>query len=643
MSTMDNRLQAAREAGLRGQHQQAVDLCVAVLQEKPGDPTAVAFLGLSLWRASAFAQAVDVLQQALRHFTAQEELNVALLDSWRALGQQELALQFAAKLSDELLARPMLKSWKAALKQGVDALGPGVLVEDRLSRLFDHGLFEQAEQELAPQIQAHPRWGRGQVLRAWLMFGRSGRGVPAEILLFPKATTEATDVEARWRSALANAMSDYRGKIVAQLQTALKLLPDDSQALSLLARMRFEEGQGKAEVAAVAAQRGSQLLGPFPLRAAIDPRLAGVAAVKLLEPATTMVILEPRSAGAYLDVTGAAGPALTCARYVGDALDAKVAAGSDVVLFKDGSALCDPLTHALGELTDYFSDSWIALGSTREVMLRDLPVVGVSGTAISLLGASARFYGHWLLDHLLRLRAIDQHPGATQASVLVEDGMPASHYEALRLLLGPDAVIRRIAPGHCVQVDRVLFAGPDVFFPHLMRRDLPPMASVAPSSIDGLAYLRERMLAALGRPGRQGRRILVRRRSSTRRVLNEDEVCRMLVSRWGFEEVYPETLGFADQVRRFHDADVVVGAQGSALSNCVFCAPGTRVIAMCSGFAANFPSWAHALQSLGMQHCFVVGEAQQNSHFLAIQCDFRVDPEALGNALAGLGVAPLTA
>jgi len=636
---MDSRLQAAREAALQGQHQRAVDLCVAVLQDRPGDPMAVAFLGLSIWRAGAFAQAVDVLRQALQHFPAQEELNLALLDCWRGLGQEALALQFAGALAPELLARPMLRSWRAALTQGVGALGPGVGVEDRLTRLYDKGLFAQAEQELTPWLATYPGWGRGQVLKALLMFGSSGRGVPAEALQFPQGATQARDVEARWRQALAGAMSDCRSKILEQVEIALKLLPEDPQALALRARMRFEEGQGHAEVAAVLAQRGSQLQGPLPLRVALDPRLVDVADVELLEAAAIMVIPEPRSAGQRLDLTGAVGPALTCARYVGEAPQAKVAAGSDVVWLQDGSALCDPLTHALGELTDYFSDSWIALGSTRQVMLRELPVSRVPGTAVSLLGSSAKFYGHWLLDHLLRLRALVQHPLFPGARVLVDEGMPASHYDALRLLLGPQATLQRIEPGHCVQVERLLFAGADVFFPHLTRRELPPMASVSPASAGGLAFLRERMLAALGNPARRGGRIVVRRRSTTRRVLNEEELCDALVRHWGFEELYPETLDFSEQVRRFHDADVVVGAQGSALSNCVFCAPGARILALCSGFAANFPSWAHALESLGMQHCFVVGEAERGSHFLAIQCDFRVDLEVLGNALTGLGVA----
>ncbi len=636
----DSRLLAAHEAGLRGNHQQAVDLCVAVLKERPGDPTACAFLGLSLWRGRAYSQAVDVLQQALRQWPTQPDLNLALMDAWRALGQEERALQLAAALPAEVLANPMFRTWRAALSHGVAELGPGLGHEDRLARMYDQGLLEAFEKELIPTIQAHPRWRKGRFFQALLRFSRRGQAVTEAMLCCPKDAS-ADDIGSEWRKALGEALSAYRDHLMSQIVDAEGECPEDPQTRVLLARLKFENGVefSKAEVDAVAAQIDKPLCGPVPLRPALASDTKAMT-VNLLEPAAVIDIPVPRSFGASFDLTHAIGRALTSARYVSAAVNAKVTAGSDVVVLNDGSGVCDPLTHALGELANYVSDSWIVLGSTSQVLLRDLPVTHVEGPAISLLGASARFYGHWLLDHLLRLRSVLEHPLASRACVLVEDKMPASHYESLQLLLGPDTVLRRIAPGHCVQADSLLFAGPDVFFPHLLRRYAPASPSVAPSSIGGMAFLRGRMLASLGIQQRRGRRYVVRRSSGTRRVLNEVALCEMLVNRWGFEELFPETLSFADQVRHFHDADVIVGVQGSALSNCVFCAPGTRVVALCSRFAANFPAWAYALECSGVQHCFVVGEAEQGSHFLAIQCDFHIDLEALNNALLSLGVTP---
>lgn len=617
-------LEAARQSSLEGRHQRAVDLCMSVLRQSPGDPRALAFLALALWRASAFAQAADVLQHALRHFPAQEELSLALLESWLAIGLGEKALQFAAGLPEVVLSRPAFRS----------------RIEDRLVRLLKAGEFIQCEKELLPLMQAQPRWAFAQTLLLSIMFNCSGRGVPAGAL---RGQGTAAELGEAWRRELAAAMSNYRGVILQRVQDALVESPADEQLMELHARVRFEEGSlCAADLLALRQRLGADAKGPFPLRSARDA--GSCVAVELLEPARVLDVPAPRSVGGAFQLEGSIGPALTSDRYVADSRQATVCAGSDVVLLDSGEAWCDSLTHPLGELTGRFSDSWMALGSVQQVLLRGLQVSRIEGTALSLLGSTARFYGHWLLDHLVRLRAFESLPEIASAQVLVEDDMPVSHYQALQLLLGPQALLRRVARGQGVQVDRLLFSGPDVYFPHATRVGTPTFASVAPSSVDGMAYLRKRVLSALpGPPLRLGGRLLVRRRSKTRRVRNEDALSDILVRQWGFEELHPETLSFVDQVRRFHAADVVVGAQGSAMSNCVFCAPGSVVVSLCSSFAGNFPSWAHALEQLGMRHCFVVGESLQDTHVLPIQRDIHVEPDVLRDALVGLGVLPIGA
>lgn len=616
-------LEAARQASLEGQHQKAVDICVAVLRESPDDPRALAFLALALWRASAFVQAVNPLQQALRHFPAQEELSLALLDSCLAIGRGEQALEFAATLPEALLEKPAFRS----------------RIERRLVGLLNGSEFIQGEKELLPLMQAQPRWAYAQTMLLSIMFNCSGRGVPASAL---SAHGTAAETGQAWRRELAVAMSNYRGAMLQRIRDALGLMPGDGQLLELQARVRFEEGLklDPAELQQMRQRVGCELLGPFPLRT--DHESDGCVAVELLEPARLHTLPEPRSVGSALQLEGSIGPVLTSARYIAEARNATVCSGSDVVLLDGGEAWCDSLMHPLGEITGCITDSWIAMGSVQQVLLRKLPVTRIGGTALSLLGSAARFYGHWLLDYLVRLRAFELHPQAASAHVLVEDDMPTSHFEALQLLLGPSVPLRRIASGHGVQVDRLLFCGPDVFFPHGTRVCAPTIASVAPSSAEGLAYLRTRMLAALsGTLAHRGGRLVVRRRSTTRRVQNEDALIDMLIRDWGFEVLDPQTLGFADQVRRFHAAEVVVGAQGSAMSNCVFCAPGTLVVSLCSTLAANFPSWAHALEQLGMRHCFVVGESLASSHRLPIQRDLHVDPDDLRDALLGLDVLPI--
>jgi capsular polysaccharide biosynthesis protein len=161
---------------------------------------------------------------------------------------------------------------------------------------------------------------------------------------------------------------------------------------------------------------------------------------------------------------------------------------------------------------------------------------------------------------------------------------------------------------------------------------------MAPSSADAMADLRNRVTVALGVTARPDarRRFFVRRQSVVRRLVNEAELCEMLVSNWGFEELKPETLGFLEQARCFRQAEIVIGAQGSGLSNATFCAPGASVVTLCTGHAGNFPSWADALRQLGVRHIFAVGRGVPDSHALRHHWDFEVDANVLTEVLGEL-------
>jgi capsular polysaccharide biosynthesis protein len=50
----------------------------------------------------------------------------------------------------------------------------------------------------------------------------------------------------------------------------------------------------------------------------------------------------------------------------------------------------------------------------------------------------------------------------------------------------------------------------------------------------------------------------------------------------GFEIVYPETLGFRDQVELMSKAAVVGGYAGASLANIMFVQPGTKILSLTS-------------------------------------------------------------
>ena len=80
------------------------------------------------------------------------------------------------------------------------------------------------------------------------------------------------------------------------------------------------------------------------------------------------------------------------------------------------------------------------------------------------------------------------------------------------------------------------------------------------------------------RPSDPMRRLYISRGDAQwRQVVNEPEVMKVL-ERLGFRSVTPGQLSFIEQVRLFRDAEVIVAPHGAALSNLVFCQPGTKVL-----------------------------------------------------------------
>ncbi len=77
--------------------------------------------------------------------------------------------------------------------------------------------------------------------------------------------------------------------------------------------------------------------------------------------------------------------------------------------------------------------------------------------------------------------------------------------------------------------------------------------------------------------GQRNRRLLVARRWSTREIHNIEQV-QAFLSKYDFETVYLEGMRVVDQILLFQSAEFVIGPHGAALTNLLFCEPGTKVI-----------------------------------------------------------------
>jgi hypothetical protein len=207
------------------------------------------------------------------------------------------------------------------------------------------------------------------------------------------------------------------------------------------------------------------------------------------------------------------------------------------------------------------------------------------GRALNLASCYAREnYCHFLLDALPRL-ALFFRAGFSFSDVdwVIVPAFLGSAREAFYDALGiPEAKRVRIEPGQQFE------------FETLYQPSFPGREGYVPPWV--VEFYRQHVLAPLQAPTGGRRRLYVAR--SQRGLANDAEVWAELSKR-GFERLEP--THWEDNVRRFADAEQVVGPHGAGLSNVVFCPPGARLIELVPG-DRPFPYFYSAASAAGMSY-----------------------------------------
>jgi capsular polysaccharide biosynthesis protein len=108
--------------------------------------------------------------------------------------------------------------------------------------------------------------------------------------------------------------------------------------------------------------------------------------------------------------------------------------------------------------------------------------------------------------------------------------------------------------------------------------------------------------------------LYLRRDSSTRRFINQDEVEQVFRAR-GFEIVVSENLSVQQQIEMFSRAKVIAGPTGAAIANLVFAPPGCRILVL-AAFNRHWPFhyWLNMAHAAGHQLQYLFGQAVGPSH-----------------------------
>ncbi len=278
-----------------------------------------------------------------------------------------------------------------------------------------------------------------------------------------------------------------------------------------------------------------------------------------------------------------------------------------------------------------------AFGATRALVeVPEDPHAVEAG--LMMFGLQSRNYGHWFCEYVPRMLAYNDPRCPDGIPLCIDDHMPDSHEEILRLLDTRERPVMKLPPKP-VEFGLLGMAPVPAFFPFDMKPGRPFYDTVWPADI--FAAVRERILESARERGvlsdRTDRRLFISRKAFTQRALvNEEEIAERLRP-LGFEVIYPETMSFLEQVDAFHSAALVVGSSSSALSNALFCRPGCRILGLIhEELAFNFRGYTSYIEVGGARILFLRGRTLHRPGVHAFHVSYTVDPKKVVAAVAAL-------
>lgn len=246
--------------------------------------------------------------------------------------------------------------------------------------------------------------------------------------------------------------------------------------------------------------------------------------------------------------------------------------------------------------------------------------------AATFVDACAPNYAHWMTEVLPRIAMFCAEQRFNGIPIVVNDGLHKNIMESLLLVAGVEREIITLPIGRALAVDELYLTSVAGYVPFGWRTSKLPDHSHGMFSPRGFELLRNNMNAFLEKAEGQGwpEKIFLRRNSGPRKATNAAEIEKLMVSR-GYVIVEPEKSTFLQQVQLFNNAKIILAPTGAALSNAIFCRPGTQVsVLMAKHENMIYRYWCNMLIPMRINVGYVLGNIVED-HSLGIHADFVVN------------------
>jgi hypothetical protein len=325
--------------------------------------------------------------------------------------------------------------------------------------------------------------------------------------------------------------------------------------------------------------------------------------------------------------------ALSNKPYVADITDARIFSNSSLILTSDGTALSDTGGHPqFGRYVSFAYESVVLAQSGGKVLInfsdyqtREIDV------GIFLSGLASNAFGHWLPEFLPKLQFLKQHPDFEKFPIIVDAGMPQSHFDHLRRLADNPLIL--LQANETLLCRRLLVAPSPAFSSVELLPDDIPVHEIPGLSPRALRFLRGNQLCKSAEL-RNRRIFLARKNMRWRHLLNEQEIAADL-SKIGFETIFIEEMTVSEQIDMFQHAQWIVAPNGSSLLNLIFADTSVKLLVLFQPNLFNWGTFQGPMDSLGYQSICVSGTAVDVNYK---HSDYSVSVQHIRQALFDVGL-----
>lgn len=259
--------------------------------------------------------------------------------------------------------------------------------------------------------------------------------------------------------------------------------------------------------------------------------------------------------------------------------------------------------------------------------------------AFHLLARNAVDFGHWLTEYLPRYLIARMANMPAEVPVLVDAGIPANMYQALRDLLPPETAIIAVPAFQQRSVGRLWIASSsnfNAFYPADWGFDLWSRVGNEPRA---MARILDRWINCLGprieAPTGCDRLFLARKPGNPKKRLINREQIETLAKSKGFARIYPEDHSVLEQIRMIRSATHIIAPEGSNALLSWFARSGTRVCVLSPPYTWPLVEFNAILAERGIDLTVATGPDQDpgTGEFCGFWNDYSIDPGRLENML----------